>query len=44
MTRGEAIAELVFAVWDAVPTAIAYTALEQRAARFRVCLAPEETR
>ncbi|MEU5894299.1 hypothetical protein ABZ835_47095 [Streptomyces sp. NPDC047461] len=43
MTRGEAIAELVFAVWDAAPAAIACTALEERAARFGVCLAPEET-
>ncbi|MEU5894476.1 hypothetical protein ABZ835_48100 [Streptomyces sp. NPDC047461] len=42
MTRGEAIAELVFTVWDSVPAAIAYTALEERAARCGVCLAREE--
>ncbi|MCX5336859.1 hypothetical protein [Streptomyces sp. NBC_00140] len=42
MTRGEAVAELVFAVWDSVPAAIAYTALAERAARFGVCLVREE--
>lgn len=43
MTRGEAIAELVFAVWDSTPAALAYTALETRAARFGICLVPEES-
>lgn len=42
MTRGQAIAELAFAVWDSAPAAIAYTALEERAARFGACLVREE--
>jgi len=44
MTRGAAIAGLVFAVWDTTPAALAYTALEEQAARFGVCLIPEESR
>lgn len=42
MTRGEAVSALVFATWEAAPAAMAYTELEERAARFGVCLLPEE--
>ncbi|MGW7715557.1 hypothetical protein ACWGKK_14740 [Streptomyces chartreusis] len=42
MTRGEAIAPLAFLTWEAAPAAMAYTALEERAARFGVCLLGEE--
>jgi hypothetical protein len=43
-TRSEAIALLAFAVWEAAPAAMAYTELEERAARFGACLLGEETR
>ncbi|MGV9351230.1 hypothetical protein ACWDSD_42280 [Streptomyces spiralis] len=42
MTRGEAVSALAFATWDASPAAMAYTELEERAARFGVCLLGEE--
>ncbi|WP_019074669.1 hypothetical protein [Streptomyces hokutonensis] len=42
MTRGEAVAALAFATWDASPAAIVYTELAERAARFGVCLLGEE--
>jgi hypothetical protein len=42
MTRGEAVSALAFMTWDAAPTAMAYTELEERAARFGVCLLGEE--
>ncbi|MET8454145.1 hypothetical protein [Streptomyces sp. NPDC005209] len=42
MTRGDAISALAFVTWDATPAAMAYTELEERAARFGVCLLGEE--
>ncbi|MFJ6901938.1 hypothetical protein [Streptomyces hokutonensis] len=42
MLRGEAVAALAFATWDAAPAAMAYTDLAERAARFGVCLLGEE--
>ncbi|KOU37643.1 hypothetical protein [Streptomyces sp. WM6378] len=41
-SRSEAISNLVFALWDASPAAMAYTALERRAGAVGVCLLPEE--
>ncbi|MFI6055952.1 hypothetical protein ACIBCO_38500 [Streptomyces violascens] len=41
-SRSEAISNLVFALWDASPAAMAYTALERRASDVGVCLIPEE--
>ncbi|AVZ70912.1 hypothetical protein SLUN_00135 [Streptomyces lunaelactis] len=40
-TRCEAVSNLAFAVWDASPAAMAYVALEERAAEFGICLIPE---
>lgn len=42
MTRSEAVSALAFMTWDAAPAAMAYTELEERAARFGVCLLGEE--
>ncbi|PZH09908.1 hypothetical protein C1I97_14500 [Streptomyces sp. NTH33] len=42
MTRSEAVSVLAFATWEAAPTAMAYTELEERAARFGACLLGEE--
>jgi hypothetical protein len=42
MTRAEAVSALAFVTWDAAPAAMAYTELEERAARFGVCLLGEE--
>ncbi|MFC8520474.1 hypothetical protein [Streptomyces sp. NPDC057257] len=42
MTRREAVSALAFVTWDATPAAMAYTKLEERAARFGVCLLGEE--
>ncbi|MFJ9121340.1 hypothetical protein ACIRJO_38165 [Streptomyces sp. NPDC102394] len=42
MTRSEAVSALAFVTWDAAPAAMAYAALEERAARFGVCLLGEE--
>ncbi|WP_369228767.1 hypothetical protein AB5J56_00090 [Streptomyces sp. R21] len=42
MTRDEAVSALAFATWDAVPAAMAYTELEERATLFGVCLLGEE--
>ncbi|MEV5850397.1 hypothetical protein AB0M32_51445 [Streptomyces sp. NPDC051985] len=42
MTRKEAVSALAFATWDATPAAMAYTELEERAARFGVCLLGED--
>ncbi|GAA3077820.1 hypothetical protein [Streptomyces glomeratus] len=42
MTRREAVSGLAFVTWDAAPAAMAYTELEERAARFGVCLLGEE--
>ncbi|MEU6653374.1 hypothetical protein ABZ904_29050 [Streptomyces sp. NPDC046900] len=42
MTRSEAVSALAFVTWEAAPAAMAYTALEERAARFGVCLLDEE--
>lgn len=42
MTRGEAVAALAFATWDAAPAAMAYTDLAERAARYGVCLLGED--
>ncbi|MFE8950677.1 hypothetical protein [Streptomyces sp. NPDC007856] len=42
MTRSEAVSALAFVTWDAAPAAMAYTELEERAARFGVCLLGEE--
>lgn len=42
MTRGEAVAALGFAIWDAAPAAMAYTELAERAARLGVTLLSEE--
>ncbi|MDV9169812.1 hypothetical protein R6V09_06635 [Streptomyces sp. W16] len=42
MTRGEAVAALAFATWDAAPAAMAYTELAERAARYGVCLLGED--
>ncbi|MGW2863393.1 hypothetical protein [Streptomyces sp. NPDC001205] len=41
-SRSEAVSNLVFALWDASPAAMAYTALERRASAAGVCLLPEE--
>jgi len=40
-SRPEAVSGLAFAIWDASPSAMAYTALEERAAAFNICLLPE---
>ncbi|MFF7191319.1 hypothetical protein ACFZAR_40440 [Streptomyces sp. NPDC008222] len=42
MPRSEAVSALVIATWEAAPAAMAYTELEERAARFGACLLPEE--
>lgn len=42
MTRSEAVSALGFVTWEAAPAAMAYTELEERAARFGVCLLDEE--
>ncbi|MFJ6120217.1 hypothetical protein [Streptomyces sp. NPDC092129] len=42
MTRSEAVSALGFVTWEAAPAAMAYTELEERAARFGVCLLDED--
>ncbi|MEU7967344.1 hypothetical protein AB0D09_28355 [Streptomyces sp. NPDC049097] len=42
MTRSEAVSALGFATWEAAPAAMAYTELEERAARFGVCLLDDD--
>ncbi|MFD8508900.1 hypothetical protein ACFV2L_40220 [Streptomyces sp. NPDC059687] len=42
MTRSEAVSALGFVMWEGVPAALAYTELEERAARFGVCLLDED--
>ncbi len=36
------VSALAFAIWEAVPAAIAYTEREEHAARFGACLLGEE--
>ncbi|MEV7365435.1 hypothetical protein [Streptomyces sp. NPDC091299] len=42
MTRSEAVSALGFVTWEGSPAALAYTELEERAARFGVCLLDED--
>jgi hypothetical protein len=40
-TRGEAVAELAFALWECTPASIAYTEAAERAAELGICLVDE---